>query len=1049
MPGHSPFSDQYSMAPQPVMPSSGGTMGRTAARESEPEPELEPEAQQSWRRRSYAEGRWDAPTGQLDGMSSDEELPRSEYTKSERRGELGSLSIEALKARAREMRYVNEETLAAVDGMASPKRYLIDLLTLTLEDGAQPAHDDHEFDQRSRPARWQATTASSRETRGPELWEAHPSGGSSSNMHWQGAAASELDGFRDPELSEAEFSDTSPFWHRAAAPERDGFRDPELSEAEFSDTSPFWHRAEPPSRRHAVVSAPPAAAARPEREPALRRVSFDKAKRKYDEAMKCLRNPRECERAMTLLESALHLLGPPWDHASQELGDLIRAEMNAVPRRYLSDELQARSARQRDWDYDLREVGRFAQSPDAEEARDNTRMLFASPPLGTGGGGHGFGVERKRVGVGVERQSRKQVSEYDPHSFPTAGRRSPSQGSRTLTTHSPQRAKASSPRQRIQDACEQAELEKNEGEALYRQRDFEQALRRYDAALKLLEEVHADDKRCADMMALLQRKREVCSHTLLQQAGSSKAKTLQVSPKSGRHVDSQMQLELDRLLGSAEKAIARTRTVLTEWKKHMGKAAKLYKTGEATDLRRQRPGAQQSQAVVGAERKYTAAVEALNCGDDRRAVELIEASTNMLLSASEGSPDQRVQNLRQAVEEFQQDMEKQQQLLLRVRTASKECQAIQERISSQVWNAVAAASRPVDDRVRNSPGRGGVARWNATATQHAVATTRTGLLASVKEASDLTDTRLSRQQTRLKEVRETLDSLERVLRSALTRRRRGAKHGRASSSPGRGAAGGDGAGRVSPRRHFSTGIGKHDLSTSPTGHSFTVPPPFSAQKQIITTMQEKLQEAIGLQKVYDHANAYRVLEEALQQLPGQPWGGESKRLQEEIMQRQRASRLALDRAGTSRRSRSPRAASPSSSRRVDSRRVETRESPPRKPAGDRLLTRDMQVRSVSFSDDAVGQRTRLEEEAYAVSRSGHQRPPPADTAQRKYAEAEAAFARDDLEDALELVGQGLEILGPASFSDRQQVQQLRSKMETFRREKELMVQMLRQRQRPR
>jgi hypothetical protein len=36
-----------------------------------------------------------------------------------------------LKARARELRYVNEETLAVVDDMASPKRYLIDLLTLT------------------------------------------------------------------------------------------------------------------------------------------------------------------------------------------------------------------------------------------------------------------------------------------------------------------------------------------------------------------------------------------------------------------------------------------------------------------------------------------------------------------------------------------------------------------------------------------------------------------------------------------------------------------------------------------------------------------------------------------------------------------------------------------------------------------------------------------------------------------------------------------------------------------------------------------------------
>eukprot|EP01043_Picozoa_sp_COSAG02_P008561 COSAG02_NODE_276_length_26189_cov_810.678191_6_plen_1037_part_00 len=940
--------------------------------EPEPEPEVEAHHSRSWRNSPERRRQARFPLT----SSSDEEWTLAEHSESEKgstasthRGELGSLSVEALKARAREMRYVNEETLAAVDDMASPKRYLIDLLTLTLASGARLALEQQD----------------------PELSVAHLSDGSSSTVHRE----------------------------RAAAPEPNGFRDPELSEAELSDTSPFWHRAEesPPfEQRQTVAAAPPAASSwRPEPEPALRRVSLAKAQRKYDEAMVCLCNPvpLESERAMTLLESALHLLGLPWDHASQELTDLIQAKLKAVPRRYLSDELQARSARQRDWEYDWQAAGRFSKDPVTK----------------TGG------------------------------RLPSPRARSP-QGARALTRFSPQRVTAGSPRRgstrrrQIQDAYARAELNKEEGLVLERQRNFAQALRRYDAALKILEEVHADDKQCADMTALLQRKRQACSHTLLQQAGASKAASpSQVSLKSKRQKDRKKELDdlLDDVLKSPEGTITRTREVYAGWRKHMRQVAALYETADPTEMRRQRAGARQPQAVDLAERSYTAAVEAFNRGDDHRALELIEASEDNMPPAFEGSADRKVLKLRKAIATFQQEMTKlqqeQHQLLLDVRAACLECQMMQEKLSSKSWDAVAAESRPGRGRVYASPGRGGEAKWNPSVTQHALAPSRTGLkatvahplattrrgLTSATEASGATDTgQMSEREMRLKTAREMLDSTERLLRRAQTRRRRGGARGRASASPERDATGDGRARQASPRRQFSTAISKHDLSTSPTGHNFKVPPKSNYQKQIIRSTQDLLDDAIRWQKIHDHARADDTLKHALQQL-GQPWGGESKRLQEELQQRIRTSRRALHRPGTSKKSPSTRAASPSSSRNAGSREEpQTRESVSRNSTGDRQHRRDLQV---SFSDTEAGHRTRVEEGAHGVPRrSGQQRPLPVHTAGRKYEEAVAAFEGGDIEEALELVEKGIELL-PAGSTDGK-AQQLRRKMEDFQREKE-------------
>ena len=898
------------------------------------------------------------------------------------RVELSSLSVEALKTRAREMRYVNEDTLAAVDDMASPKRYLVALLSLNLE----PPDAEHVDDRLP------------------------------------------IDG-QDPEFLEAQLSESSPnvHQHHAAPAKRDGFRDPELSEAELLDTSPFWHRPEASTSRHQpVVAAQHPASWRPEPDPVLGRVSLAKAQRKFDDARRYLLNPLESERAMTSLESALRLLGRPWDHASQELSDSIESVLKTVPRRYLSDELQARIARQRD---------RRAASGLALAEAGSRSLSPPALPLG--------GV---RDGELRERRPRADSRSLSPRALsPQASAAAAARSSRRAAGGSPRRNSVK--RRQIQEACERAEDEKNEGLILERRRDFEEAVRRYDAALRILEEVHADDKQCADMTALLQRKRQACTHTILQQAGSSKGiRPSQLSAQNERHAHSQR--ELDSVLDSAEGTITRTRQLLTGWTEHMAKSATVCQTAGGAEPMYQRAEPQQPQPVDSAERKYTAAVETFNRGDGEYALELIEATLDMVPPSSVGSAGRRIQNLRKAVETSQREMvdlrQEQHQLLSDIRAAFCECQAMQEQISSQAWDAVAAASRPGRGRAHVSPGRGGEVKWNSSVTQHPVKTTRMGLKAAVavKEAPGVIDTGpLSERETRLKTVREKLDSMLRVLRTAQTKRRRGGKDARAGTNPDRDTVR-DASARRSPRRQFCNVLSKFDLSTSPTGHGFTVPPPFSEQRQIIGTTHELLHAAIAAQKVHDHVGAAKLLDQALQRL-GQPWGGESKRLQEELQRRQRTSARALHRGGTGR---APRAAARQSARPspprgkkpISPKRADSREEPrPREVVMRSPTTRsDDQVRrgvQVSFSDAKAGaQPTRQ-------SRGGHQRPHPVDLAEAKYTQAVAAFSRGDAEDALELVDKGLEIL-PVSADMK--IQQLRRTMEEFRGETEALFEQL-------
>ena len=858
--------------------------------------------------------------------------------------ELSSLSVEALKNRAREMRYVNEDTLAAVDDMASPKKFLVALLSLNLE----PPDDEHVDDRL-------------------------------------------LIDDRYPQHSEAQLSENSPNAHQQHTPaaKRDVFSDPELSEAELLDTSPFWHRPEAStSRRQPVIAAQQAAAWRPGPDPVLGRVSLSKAQRKFDDARRYLLNPLESERAMTSLESALLLLGRPWDRASQELSDSIESLLETVPQRYLSDELQARIARQRD---------RRAAAGLAAGSRS------LSPPARPLGG--------VRDG---ELQEHRSLADSPSLSLRA---RSP-QGSSAAAARSPRRAAGRSPprnsarRRQIQEAFQRAEDEKNEGMILERRRDFAEAVQRYDAALKILEVVHADDRQCADMTALLQRKRQACTHTILQQAGSSRGiRPVQVSAQSERHVHSQK--ELDTLLDSAEGIITRTRQILTRWTEHMAKCATVYKMADGTDLMSPRADPKQPRPGGLAERKYTAAVDTFNRGDDEYALELIEAALDMVPPSSVGSAGGKIQKLRKAMETSQREMadlrQEQHQLLSGVGTAFWECQDMQEQISSQAWDAVAAASRPGRGRAHVSPGRGGEAKWDLSA--------------------DTSPGPMSEREMRLKAVRAKMDAMLRVLRTAQTKRRRGGKDARAGVNSDRDAVV-DANARWSPRRQFCILPHKYDLSTSPTGRGFTVPPSFGEQRQKIVTTHALLQAVIAAQNIGDHVGAGKLLDKALQRL-GQPWGGESKRLQEELQRRQRTSARALHHVGTSRapRAAARQSASPSpplrsiSPKHADSL-VKSREGVTRSPMPDNQVRRGVQV---SFSDAKA--------DAHPVRKTGggYQRPHPVDLAEDKYTQAVAAFRRGDAEDALELLEEGLEIL-PVSADMK--VQQLRRTMEEFRGETE-------------